>query len=381
MVSYPRQLQLSSLIKHRSLFLFGPRQTGKTTFLREHFPHAKFFDLLESDTFRELSARPEIIRTTLREQDEIVVIDEIQRLPGLLNEVHLLIERNKKLRFIMTGSSARKLKRGAANLLAGRALIARFHPLVAPELDFERIEDRLVRGSLPSVIDSEIPFEDLSSYVGTYLREEVQAEGLSRSIEDFSRFLELAATTNGELLNFTSLGNDAAISPRTVQNYYQILEDTLVGHILKPFQKTKKRKAVATSKFYFFDIGVLNTLLGREQIAPRGEAYGRVLEHLIFLELRAYADYRRVRSELSFWRSLAKQEVDFLVGDKTAIEVKAKERVSNADLKGLRALSEELRLKYKIVVCNEKWPRKTEDGIEIIGVQEFLRRLWQDEFV
>ncbi len=188
----------SNLIAHRSVFLFGPRQTGKTTYLHERFPDARYFDLLEADTFRELSARPELLRTTLRKDDRIVVIDEIQKLPALLDEVHLLIERYKDRRFILTGSSARKLKRGSANLLAGRALVAHMHPLVSLEIGSDRLDDRLLRGSLPPIIDSDIFLEDLRAYVGLYLREEVQAEALARSIKGFSRFLEVAASANGE---------------------------------------------------------------------------------------------------------------------------------------------------------------------------------------
>lgn len=378
---YRRVLDIADLLTHRSIFLFGPRQTGKTTYLHERFPNARYFDLLEADTFRELSARPELLRGTLKKDDRLVVIDEIQKLPGLLDEVHLLIERDKERRFILTGSSARKLKRGSANLLAGRALVAHMHPLVSSEVGSERLDDRLLRGSLPSVTDSAIPFEDLRAYVGHYLREEIQAEALTRSIEGFSRFLEVAASVNGELLNFTSAGNDAGVPPRTIQNYFQVLEDTLTGHLLPPYRKTVKRKAVATAKFYFFDVGVVNAILDRRQIAPKTDAYGRALEHQVFLELRAYLDYKRISERLSFWRSLSRMEVDFVVGDSFAIEVKAAERVSENDLRALRALAEELRLVRKIVVCREKWRRVTEDAIEIIPVKEFFEELWNDSLL
>jgi uncharacterized protein len=375
---YPRVLDIADLLKYRSLFLFGPRQTGKTTYLHERFPSARYFDLLEADTFRELSARPELLRSTLRKDDRLVVIDEIQKLPALLDEVHLLIERDKERRFILTGSSARKLKRGPANLLAGRALVAHMHQLVSSEIELDRLEERLLRGSLPSVVDSAIPFEDLRSYVGNYLREEIHAEALTRSIEAFSRFLEVAATINGELLNFTSVGNDAAVPPRTVQNYFQVLEDTLIGHLVLPYRKTVKRKAVATAKFYFFDIGVVNAILDRRHISPQTDTFGRVLEHQVFLELRAYLDYRRGSEPLTFWRSLSKMEVDFVIGDSLAIEVRATQHVSNSELRPLRALAEEIPHVRKLVVCREKWRRLTDDGIEIIPVNEFFRDLWND---
>ncbi|MGE0822649.1 MAG: ATP-binding protein [Candidatus Binatia bacterium] len=373
---YQRILNLEALLEHRSLFLFGPRQTGKTTYLHERYPRARFVDLLDARTFRELSARPEILRESLTPSETLVVIDEIQKLPALLDEVHLLIERDKSLRFILTGSSARKLRQKSTNLLAGRALTVRLHPLVSPEVEFRDLEKRLQLGGLPSVLTSAIPHEDLAAYVGTYLREEIQAEGFTRQIEAFSRFLEVAALSNGELLNFTQIASDAAVPSRTVQNYYRILEDTLVGYQLSPFRKTPTRKAVATAKFFFFDVGVVHALMGREEVRPRTSEYGRALEHLIFLELRAYLDYTRNRAALTFWRTHSKHEVDFLVGDTVAIEVKAKERVGEQDLRGVRALAQELSLTRMIVVSNEHWRRTTDDHIEIVPVDEFLHDLW-----
>jgi len=378
---YPRVLNIADLIAHRSIFLFGPRQTGKTTYLHERFPDARYFDLLEADTFRELSARPELLRATLKKDDRIVVIDEIQKLPALLDEVHLLIERDKERRFILTASSARKLKRGPANLLAGRALVAHLHPLVSDEVGSDRLEDRLLRGSLPPIIDSAIALEALRAYVGHYLREEIQAEALTRSIEGFSRFLEVAASANGELVNFTSIGNDAAVPPRTIQNYFQVLEDTLTGYLLPPYRKSVKRKAVATAKFYFFDIGVVNALLDRRHISPKTDTYGRSLEHQVFLELRAYLDYRRRSEPLSFWRSQSKMEVDFVIGDSLAVEVKSKERIAESELRALRALAEEFPRMRKIVTSGEKWRRVTADNIEIIPIREFLQELWRDSLL
>ncbi len=380
-MTYHRVLDLEALLTHRSLFLFGPRQTGKTTYLHERYPDARFVDLLDARTFRDLSARPELLRLSLMPNVKLIVIDEIQKLPVLLDEVHLLIERNKSLRFILTGSSARKLHRKSTNLLAGRALTVRLHPLVSPEVEFRELDKRLRLGGLPSVLTSPIPQEDLAAYVGTYLKEEIQAEGLARRIESFSRFLEVAALSNGELLNFAHIASDAAVPSRTVQNYYRILEDTFLGYQLSPFRKTPTRKAVATPKFYFFDVGVAHALVGREEVRPRTGEYGRALEHLIFLELRAYLDYTRNRAPLSFWRTHAQHEVDFLVGDATAIEVKAKERVTDRDLRGVRALAAELPLSHMIVVSNERWRSTTDDHIEIYPVDEFLRDLWDGRVV
>jgi uncharacterized protein len=378
---YKRILDLREIIKHKSVFLFGPRQTGKSTLVRETFPDAGFYDLLEADTFRELSARPEYLRQTLSPQQSVVVVDEIQKLPALLDEIQLLIERNKKLRVVLTGSSARKLKRGAANLLGGRAWVCRLHPLVSAELDHRRLIDRLNRGSLPAFIDSERYVEDLKAYVGTYLHEEIRAEGLTRSIENFSRFLEIAGLTSGEQINFTAVANDAGFPPRTVREHYQILEDTLVGHQLPAYQKTSKRKPVATAKFYMFDVGVANTLKRTPVIVDGSEAYGRALEHLIFLELRSFLDYQRLDHDLTYWRSRSQFEVDFVVGDKIALEVKSKSRVSPRDYKGLAALSEEVRLKRKVVICRENRQRKDDDGTEIMPATQFLKELWSGNVI
>lgn len=378
---YDRILDLREIIKHKSLFLFGPRQTGKSTLVRQSFPDAAYYDLLEADTFRELSARPEYLRQTLSPQQSRVIVDEVQKLPGLLNEIQLMIDRNKDLRFILTGSSARKLKRGAANLLGGRAWMCRLHPLVSAEIGERRLLDRLNRGSLPAVIDSDRYKEDLKAYVGTYLREEIQAEALIRSIENFSRFLEIAGLTSGEQINFTAVANDAGVPPRTVREHYQILEDTLIGHQLPAYQKTSKRKPVATAKFFLFDVGVANTLKRIPTVEERSEAYGRALEHLIFLELRSYLDYHRLDHDLTYWRSRSQFEVDFLVGDQIGIEVKSKARVSPRDYKGLRALSEEVPLKRKIVICGEKLLRRDDDGTEIMPPTLFLTDLWSGKIL
>jgi predicted AAA+ superfamily ATPase len=373
---YPRALNLREIVQRKSIFLLGPRQTGKSTLVRQAFPEAAVYDLLEADTFRELTARPEYIRQTLSPQQRFLIVDEIQKLPALLDEIQLLIDRNKQLRVILTGSSARKLKRGAANLLGGRAWVCRLHPLVSAELEEPRLLERLNRGSLPAIIDSAHHNEDLKAYVGTYLREEIRAEGLTRSIENFSRFLEVAGITSGEQINFAAVADDAGFPPRTVREHYQILEDTLVGYQLPAYQKTSKRKPVATAKFYFFDVGVANVLKRNALIEEGSDAYGRALEQLIFLELRAFLDYRRLDDELTYWRSRSQFEVDFVVGDAIGIEVKAKARVSPRDYKGLHALSEEVDLKRKIVICGEKMARRMEDGTEILSPAAFLKELW-----
>lgn len=378
---YRRVLDLRELVTHRSLFLLGPRQTGKSTLLRTAFPDARVVDLLEADTFRELSAYPETLRQSLQPHERIVVIDEVQKLPSLLDEVQALMDRNKALRFILTGSSARKLKRGQANLLAGRARFVRLHPLVSSELRHEGLTRRLNVGSLPAVYDSAEPHEDLRAYVGGYLKEEIRAEGLVRSIENFSRFLEVAALTNAQVLDFTSVANDTGIPARTVREHYQMLEDTLVGFQLPPFKRMRKRKPVATAKFYMFDVGVTNALMKRGEIRPGSELYGAALEHQVFLELRAYLDYRRSEEDLTFWRSHSGHEVDFVIGDRIGIEVKASRRISPSDVKGLRALGEETRLEQRIVVSTESRQRTTDEGVTVVPVERFFERLWDDDLL
>jgi predicted AAA+ superfamily ATPase len=378
---YPRILNVAQLVKHRSLFLLGPRQTGKSTLLRHTFPEARYIDLLEANTFRELSAYPETLRQSLKPAEKLIIIDEVQKLPALLDEAQALIDRDKTIRFILTGSSARKLRRGKANLLAGRAWFCRLHPLVSREISGEFLDRRLNTGSLPAVLDSADPVEDLKAYVGGYLKEEIRAEGLVRSVESFSRFLEVAALTNTHLLDYTSVSNDTGIPARTVREHYQMLEDTLIGFQLPPFRQTRKRKPVATAKFYFFDVGVANVLMKRGRIVPGSELYGSALEHQVFLELRAWLDYQRMDQDLAFWRTHAGHEVDFLVGGNVAIEVKATRRVSSGDLKGLLALAEETQLKKKIVVAGEPHERITDQGVTILPVEEFFRQLWDGALI
>jgi predicted AAA+ superfamily ATPase len=378
---FPRALSLASTVHQRSFFLFGARQTGKTTLLRREFPDATFYDLLEADVFRDLSARPELIRQRLTGREKLIVIDEIQKLPSLLNEVQVIIDRNPALRFVMTGSSARSLRRGGVNLLGGRARVAHLFPLVSAEVNYEMLERRLSIGSLPAILTSASPQEDLKAYVGTYLREEIRAEGFVRSIETFSRFLDIAALSNGRQVNFTETGADAGVPPRTVREHFQLLEDTLLGAMLPPFQKTTRRKPSATAKFYLFDVGIANHLLKRPAVERGSPEYGDALEHQVFLELRAYLSYRQRDEPLTFWRSLSKMEVDFVVGDRAGIEVKSAERVTDRSMKGLRALTEEVGLERRIIVSHERAGWRSEDGIEVMPVETFFKGLWAGEIV
>ena len=379
MVYYSRLLDLTGESRQRSFFLFGPRQTGKTWLLKKTFPNVPFYNLLLADVFLRVSQRPSMIREELLARGKFpqpVIIDEIQKLPLLLDEVQYLIE-EYGYRFILTGSSSRKLKRGGGNLLGGRARTKYLFPLVSQEIPNYDLIRILNFGSIASIYNSLQPEGDLESYVGNYLKEEIQAEGLVRRIENFSRFLQVASLANAELVNFANIASDAGVPARTVEEYFLILQDTLVGALVEPFTKTKKRKAITTAKFYFFDVGVCNTLAGRKEIKPKTELFGKVLEHFIFTELRAYLHYRNDQRPLSFWRSKSGYEVDFLLGDETAIEVKASEQVSERHCTGLKALAEDIHLKKKVVVSMDSAPRKLQD-IEVLPIKIFLQRLWED---
>lgn len=373
---YERCLNVLKFLEKKSLLLLGPRQTGKSTLALASFPDAVYINLAAADTFRELSERPELMRQRLQRGTKRIIIDEAQRIPELFDEVQVLLDRDKQLRVLLTGSSARKLRRTGINLLPGRIWQTHLFPLVYPEFGAARILDRLVHGSLPGIIDSKDFRQELKNYVGLYLDEEVRAEGLVRGIGDFSRFLGVAALSNGQQLNFTNISNDTGIKVNTVRSYFQILEDTLIGHQLPSFRGTSTRKAVATPKFYLFDNGVVNALLNRFEITEESELYGLGLEHLVFSELRAFLSYTQLDEELTYWRTHSKIEVDFLVGARVAIEVKSSRRITPRDEKGLRALAEDIPLERKIIICRESASRVSDSGVEIYPPEEFLEQLW-----
>jgi len=374
-MEYKRNLDLQTLVEKRSLFLFGPRATGKSTLIQATFPDAHIYDLLERRTFQRLMKNPEILGEETGSDGKIVVIDEIQKMPLLLDEVQRLMQRKKK-KFLLTGSSARKLKRGASNLLAGRAWDIRLYPLNSREIDDFDLLQYLNRGGLPAIYQSEHFERDLQNYVGLYLQEEIFAEALSRNFQAFAEFLELAALSSGEEINFESFSRDTGLSPNTIKNHFQVLEDTLVGSLVPPFVKTKKRKAISRSKFYFFDVGVINSLAHRGEIQPKSELFGKAFEQFIFQELRAANSYVGKNAPLQYWRSTSQFEVDFILGRNVAIEVKATEHVNDAYLRGLRALKEEGLIAEYVVVSMDRHKRTARDGIEILPWPVFLDDLW-----
>ena len=367
----------------KGLFLFGPRQTGKSYWLRKKFPQSIYYDLLMSDLFFRLSRSPHLLREQLLAKKKIkkpIIIDEIQKIPAVLDEVHLLMEKHK-FKFILTGSSARKLKRGGSNLLGGRALYQQLFPLTTQEIPSFDLSRILRFGSLPPIYLSKKAKPLLIAYLNTYLKEEIQAEALARKLQAFAHFLDLAGKTNTELVNYSNIASDIGLSSKTIKEYYLILEDTFVGYLLPPYKKTTQRKSVSMNKFYFFDIGIVNALTNQWNFTEGTMEFGRRFEHFIFNELRAYLEYTKDSRELCFWRSKNQQEVDFVIGDNLAIEVKSSHFVKARNLKGLRALCEELDFKHKIIVSFDKQARLLEDKFLVLPYKVFLKRLWNKEFV
>ncbi len=365
----------------RSAFLWGPRKVGKTHWIRNNLPDATIIDLLETDTFASFAARPALLRERYREHDRsLIVIDEIQKVPALLDEVHWLAE-NRGRQFLLTGSSARKLRRGHANLLGGRAWRRTLVPLCYPEVAPLDLESVLHSGLLPPHYLSPDPTEDLRAYVADYLKEEIAAEAQTQDIPAFTDFLRVAALTSSELLNYTNVGREAGISAKVVRRYFDILETTFLGSRLPPWRGAPTRRLIETEKFYFFDVGLANYLARRRPVAGSTD-FGKAFEHWILMEIRAYQAYNEPDLPVSFWRTSTGREVDFILGEMdVAIEVKGASRVHRGDLRSLEALRNDTSVGRAIVVCLEDEPRIVDSGIAILPWRVFLERLWGGELV
>ena len=370
-----RILNLRGALSKKSQILLGPRQTGKSSLIRAQLKDAKVYDLLLKETFKKLSFNPAAIREEL--SSKLVVVDEIQKLPSLLDEIQWLIE-NKGVTFLLTGSSARRLKRQGTNLLGGRARILKLHPFIRAELKEKfSLELAVNRGLLPSVYFSDDPEADLESYVSLYLQQEIANEGLTRNLPAFSRVLEVAALCQAEQTDFTAISNDAQVPRTTVHEYFQILEDTLLIHPLPVFKAVKKRKVVATAKYYFFDWGVAKKLQGVGTIRMKSPLFGKAFESYIFHELKSYCDYRKA-GDLTYWRTSDGSEVDFVLGDEIAVELKGKDTVTSGDLAGLRKLAEEDAIKHSVLVYLGPTIQTEYAGkIRIMNYADFLDWLWR----
>ena len=365
-----------------SVFLWGARQTGKSTLLKSLFPRARYYDLLLPDAYSRLQRKPELLIQELDQAnpDDLVIIDEVQMLPQLLNAVHWLIV-NRNLRFLLCGSSARKLKRLGANMLGGRAAKRQLYPLVSSEIPDFDIVKAVNNGMLPRHYLINVPWNRLEGYIGNYLQQEIEAEALTRNLNSFSRFLEAAALTNGEMVNYNSIATDCGISANTVKGYFEILQDTMVGYMLPAFGKAQKRRIIKAPKFYFFDVGIVNYLCNRRKMEPGSVDFGHALEHLIFHEMTAYLSYAHQRKGLSYWRTTSGYEVDLVYGDaEVAIEIKSTKEVQSRHLKGLKAFCEEHPTARAIIISLDVACR-TMNQVEVWPVSQFLKALWNGDIL
>jgi predicted AAA+ superfamily ATPase len=374
------------LPKHQSAFLWGPKKTGKTTFLKSKFPNSIVYDFLETDLFFNLSKKPSLLREQLLAQEDHklnhpVILDEVQKVPQIMDEVHWLIE-NRGLSFILCGSSARKLKRGGANLLGGRAWRFEMFPLVTQELKKWDLLTVLNHGMIPAHYFEKQYNRSLRAYTQDYLKEEIFAEGIIRNVPAFSRFYDAMGYSHGELVNYSNIARDCGVDSKTVREYYQILVDTLMGKMIEPFKKRQNRQVITKApKFYLFDVGVAGAITKRYLEEERGELFGKAFEHFILMEIIAYNSYHEVDFDINFWRTKSGLEVDFILGGgEVAIEIKGSNRIEKRDLNPIKVFIQENSTKKAFVVCNEKTER-VHDQIRIIPYRKFLSDLWEGKII
>jgi len=367
-----------------SMFLWGPRQTGKTSLLRETYPASIWYDLLKTDRYIRLHTHPQLLREELLavSTPQIVVIDEVQKVPAILDEVHWLIE-NTRHRFVLCGSSARKVKRGHANLLGGRAVRHELFGLVSKELREEFDVVRMVnQGYIPRHYLSGHPHQLIRSYVQDYLKEEIAAEGMVRRLPAFADFLSAASLSDTELVNFTTIARDCGVSGPSVKGYFEILEDTLLGSFLPAYTKRPKRRVIQSPKFYFSDVGIVNHLAKRGVMQPATELFGKAFENWVHHELKAYQSYSGRYEDIHYWRLASGIEVDFIVGDmECAIEAKGATRPNPDHLRGLREIALDHKVRRRILVSMEDRARRTEDGIDVLPAKTFAHRLWDGQLI
>ena len=362
------------------MFLFGARQTGKSTLLKERFKDAIYYDLLNPTVRKAFKRNPNSLWEALQDKPEgtLVIVDEIQKVPELLDVVHsLMVDRG--LFFILSGSSSRKLKRSGANTLGGRAIPETLYPLVWPEVTDFQIDKAVQNGMIPRHYMVEDATKRLSGYVKIYLDEEIREEGEVRELDAFERFMEVAAICDGEMLNYSNIASDCGVSAKTVKSYFQILYDTLIGYEIPAFRKEIKRKIIQAPKFYYFDVGLANYLMGHHSLKRGTDDYGHAFEHLVMQEIIAYKGYNDKRDIISYWHTYDKKEVDVVVGDaKVAIEIKSTEHVETKHKKGLKAFKEEHPDCRLILVSLDPITRRSGDT-ELIYILDFLKMLWNGE--
>ena len=376
---FSRKINLQDA-ENESIFLWGARQTGKSTLLQLLFPNTRYIDLLKSDEFERYNRRASLLREelSLLQENELIIIDEIQKIPELLDEVQWLMT-NKNHRFILSGSSARKLRRSGVNLLGGRAIRKHLYPFVSAEIpDFDLIK-ACNNGMMPRHYLVDDAGKRIHAYVGDYLQQEIKAEALTRNLKTFSRFMEIAALSNGEVVNYNNIASECGVSAPTVKEYFSILEEILIGYTIPAFTKNVKRRVIQSPKFYYFDVGIVNFLLRRRSLLPGSAEFGHAFEHLIMQELIAYIGYSESQHSLSYWRTTSGYEVDAVIGNaNVAIEIKSTEEVHSHHTRGLKAFSEEFPNSRLIIVSMDKYPRRMNE-IDVIPAQHFLKMLWNGE--
>ncbi|MBR3287023.1 MAG: ATP-binding protein [Bacteroidales bacterium] len=364
------------------MFLFGGRQTGKSTLLKERFPQAVYIDLLKSDLRNRFKQHPEEFRESLLRYppETLVIVDEIQKVPDLLDEVHwLMVE--KGLWFILSGSSARKIKRSGANNLGGRAIPETLYPLVSAEIPDFDLERAVQNGMIPRHYMVANARNRLRAYIDLYLKEEIIEEALVQNVDEFIRFMEVAAIMDGEILNYENVASDCEVSANTVKSYYKILEDTLLGFEVPAYRKVIKRKLYKSPRFYYFDVGIANHLTQRYHLAPKTPEYGHAFEHLIMQEIRAYLGYTGSEEELTYWHTYENLEVDAVIGDaRVAIEIKSKEHIDHDDKKGVTEFAKEHPDTRQIIVSRDRISRRSGD-VDIYYVTDFFKALWAGEII
>lgn len=360
-----------------SVFLFGARQTGKSTFLLDTFRDVPSFDLLDYELRSRFSKNPGLLGEILQDSPDgsLVIIDEIQKVPELLDEVHRLMVR-KNMRFILCGSSARKLKKSSSNTLGGRVVPLPFYPLVSAEVPDFNLVRAVTNGMIPRHYMVENAANRLKGYVEVYIKEEVVEEALVRDLDAFSRFVEVAAIMDGEILNYENIASDCGVSANTVKQYFQILYDTLIGYEIPAYTKALKRRLMQSPRFYYFDIGIVNYLTGRTSLKPGTAEFGHAFEHLVIQEIIAWLGYFGRKEKLSYWRTYTGIEVDAVIGDaRIAIEIKSANEVKPKHRKGLQEFAKDYPGARLILVSLDRLSRRSGD-VECLYVMDFLRMMW-----